>query len=345
MAYLAAAESLREAGLLLNQFGQAYVSWPPLYPLILSVGVGWMQPFVFLLHLGCGIGAIYLWDKMGGRVLETAEWKFFFLLLLSLSTPFLMIFVFVWSEAVFVLLLSAYLCYLQKFVHTKAGKELLVAALLAFLLLLQRNAGIFLLAGAGAGLLFNYSFFDKKQLKYLLLHALFAVTGFALWNIYVVLVKGNEQIVKEMEQAFSLQTTLERVFSELGRLYVPEPAGFLLGLFVLFPLLLFVGYRLYQGKEVWLRLLIVLLLTYLMVWIVVPAVWVVVPAGKEDISRFLAVSIPLLHLILAFFLESCSKRYRGKARFFILGLAGLWLLYPFLRILLNALLWSKMSGI
>lgn len=345
MAYLAAAKSVREGTMLLNQFGKPYISWPPLYPFLLSVGIGWLQPFVFLFHLLCALTTLYFWDRLAVEVLKTPEWRFWFLLVLSLSTPFLMSFVFVWSEAVFLLLLTVYLFYLQQFIKYNTRSDIIGAVIFAFLMLLQRNAGIFLFASVAAGVLFNVSFFHKKQLKFLLLHFLFGVSGFGAWNLYVLILKGNEQLLTEVEPAFSWQGNVALVLSEAGKLYVPEPGSFLFGILFLVPCLLFVCYTLYQEKDVWLRLLIVLLLAYFMVWVIVPAVWVVVPAGKEDISRFLSVIIPVLHLFVFFFLERQTQRVKKKSRVLVFALVACWLVYPALRIIANTMLWHHMQGL
>lgn len=342
MAYLAAAESIRE-GMLLNQFGQPYVSWPPLYPLLLSVGMGWMESFVFLFHLLCALTTLYLWDRLAAEVLKTPVWRFCFLLVVSLSTPFLMSFVFVWSEAVFILLLTIYLSYLQRFIKYNKRKDIIGACIFAFLMLLQRNAGIFLFAGMAAGVLFNLSFFHKKQLKLLFLHFLFGVSGFGAWNLYVLIIKGNEKVLTAIEPAFSWQTNVALVLSEAGKLYVPEPVNLLFGILFLVPCLLYVCYALYQETDIWLRLLIVLLLVYFMVWVIVPAVWVVVPAEKEDISRFLSVIIPVLHLLVFFFLERQTKYAKKKSRALIYALVACWLVYPVLRIIVNTMLWHNMQ--
>lgn len=344
-AYLAAAKSLREGMGLLNQFGKPYVAWPPLYPVILSLGIDWIEGYVFLLHLLCGLGTIYLWGKIAEEVLKTSFWYFFFLLVLSLSTPFLMVFVFAWSEAGFIFLFTAHLYCLQKFINDKKSRYILWAAQLAFLMLLQRNAGIFLLAGVAGGVLLNYSFFSRRQLKYLFLYSLFAVSGFGLWNIYVSVFKGNEQILTEVEPMTSLPKNAELVFSELGKLYVPEPLGLIFGLFVLVPCLAFLAFELCRQQDVWLRLLLILLLTYLMVWVVVPALWVIVPAGKEDISRFLSPGIPVLYLLVSVFLERRAQNVKAKVRLLIVVLSCLWLLYPVLRLFSNAWLWHKMPGL
>lgn len=338
LAYLAAAKSLSEGMGLLNQFGAPYVAWPPLYPLLLSAGVGWMQPFVFLLHLLCGLGTLFLWAKIAEASLRTASIKLLFLLALSISTPFLMLFVFVWSEAVFILLLTAYLYALQSFVQHRKRRAILLATLFAFLMLLQRNAGIFILAGSIGGMALNYSFFSKRELKYLFLHGLFAGSGFALWNLYVLIYKGHAHILSEVVPGYSFLGNTGRVLSELGRLYVPDPLSLIFGAGVLLPCLLWMCYVLYRQKDVWLRLLMVILLAYL-------TAWVVIPASESDISRFLAVSVPVVHLFVFVLLEGQLNAFGRRSRFLILLFAALWLTYPFLRLLSNAVLWYKMNGL
>lgn len=338
LAYLAAAKSLSEGMGLLNQFGAPYVAWPPLYPLVLSAGIGWIQTFVFFLHLLCGLGTLFLWAKIAKSSLSRPSLQLLFLLVLSISTPFFMLFVFVWSEAIFILLFTAYLYALHSFIQHKKRRAILLATLFAFLMLLQRNAGIFILAGSIGGMALNYTFFDKREVKYLLLHGLFAASGFMLWNLYVLFYKGHEDILTEVVPDISFLRNVELVLSELGKLYVPEPVSFIFGMGILLPCLLWVCYSLYRQKDVWLRLLIVILLTYL-------TAWVIIPASESDISRFLAVIVPVIHLFVFFLLEGQLNFSRRKVRFFTLLCAGVWLLYPFFRILSNALLWHKMNGL
>lgn len=144
--YLHAAATLRKTGHLLNPDGSAYRYWPPLYPVLISLGGA--SSSVRWLHLVSLLGSIVIWSWVGRQLLPTRRasvlpW------LLALSTPVLLVSKFVWAESVFLLLFATYAGVLFRALTVGKGGWWLVATALGALLTLERTAGFFLLAGIG----------------------------------------------------------------------------------------------------------------------------------------------------------------------------------------------------
>lgn len=147
--YLSAAYSLQTTGRLLIADGRAFTWWPPLFVVVLSVigssgGVLWLNGLALL-------GSLAAWSAVGRRLLP-ARRAWALPLLLALSSTSLAVSKFVWSESLFNLLWASYFFVLLAWLRRGGWRLGLLATVLGCLLPLQRIAGIFLLAGVGAGL-------------------------------------------------------------------------------------------------------------------------------------------------------------------------------------------------
>ncbi len=311
----------------------------PLYPLLLSVGIPFLPVYIWLLHLGSGLGILCLWTAVARQYLRSSAVQWGFGLLLALSVPLLMIAVLVWSEVVFLLLQSVHLYLLHRFLPERRPKWLYLAAVAGFLMLLQRNAGIFLFAGVGLGLvLIHLRKPDRLRLKPLLGFGFLSLTGFAAWNGYQILISDHGHVVRELLPAFTPLRNFGLVFGELGTNFLPGAVPVYLRAAVAAGLLVLCGYgvRKDNGNTPLLTVLLSALGVYLLTWLVIPAY-------ENNIGRFMAVVLPLFYLLLFYALQIIWPRLPRVVRYMTTGAAAVVLLYNAVRILHNALNWGNLN--
>ena len=149
--YLIIAENVALYGKIIDQNGVEIVYWPPLYPIIISLGYPNLEFWVLVLHGLALIISSSLWTSifrqlLGKQEAVIASWLY------TLSTPLIMIHIFVWSEAIFFLLLT--ICIRSIILYNKKGQtiSLVFISFSGFLMLLQRNAGVFFMPGMLLGL-------------------------------------------------------------------------------------------------------------------------------------------------------------------------------------------------
>jgi hypothetical protein len=183
--YLHAAQTLRDTGQLLNPDGTPYRYWPPLYPVLLRYcGSLWG---IQMLHGSCLVGSLWLWSWLGRQLLPVRR-ALVLPGLLALSTPWLLVSKFVWSESVFVLLFAAYAAALFKWLRTSRWTWWLVVTAIGFLMPLERTLGLFLLAGIGAGLVLEEwrRLLSSRRWRWLMLHLGLSTVGGMWWQWYAL---------------------------------------------------------------------------------------------------------------------------------------------------------------
>lgn len=141
--YLSAARSFRAAGVFLSPDGSHYAYWPPLYPLLINLFNDPVQSLIAI-NIACKLAIGWLVYLLGRRYLSRTATRVAFAAGVLFGLHLLLISVFVWSELVFVTLALALLYRLTCCPDRLFSGALLV---LGFLLCLQRNAGVFWIAG------------------------------------------------------------------------------------------------------------------------------------------------------------------------------------------------------
>jgi hypothetical protein len=256
---------------------------------------------------------------------------------LVLSTPLLMIATFIWSEMVFLFLFTGYLFCLHGYLRTGHRRWLWVGTIFGFLMLLQRNAGIFLFAGIATGLLVNH----LKQRRgwaaatYEGLHGLLVISGFTVWNVKTLILDRHEHVIGELLPRVSFPRNFLLTFSELGTNLLPHGAfgNALAGLALL--LLAGMSYlAFYPQFDAFRCVLVTTLWAYLVTW-------VIIPADPDNISRFLALILPLFYFL---FFDGLGKlrSHLGALPQKVLtaGVVGS-LVYPLVRVVYNAFFWAN----
>ena len=183
--YLWAAHTLRETGHLLEPDGTPYRYWGPLYPVLLAGFFSFNG--VRLMHGVALLGQLVLWTRMGRWLLPPSRVTGL-PLLIALSTAVLVPAKFIWSEPVFGALAAAYFYALLAWSRNGRGSWLAVATVAGFILPLQRTSGLFLLVGAGVGLLLTGQW--RRFWLPLLGHWAGCAAGGLAWNYYAEVVAG-----------------------------------------------------------------------------------------------------------------------------------------------------------
>ncbi len=167
-AYLYAAESFGKQGEFLTPQGY-YTHWTPLFPFLLSfVPVKVLFGITLLLNLCLLYLLVY-------QVIQRCFWQTIAYLHAALSTIFVMVHFFVWSEALFLAFLLAIVILFLQMLEKENTKIFYALILISNLLCLQRMAGIFFVIALA--LLFAYYFSWEKAFVYLVLSSL----GLGLW--------------------------------------------------------------------------------------------------------------------------------------------------------------------
>lgn len=339
--YVDIARNLRNGVGLRDGNGDPMIYWGPLYPIILAVGITHLDRYVWLLHLWCLTASIWLWLRLGKPYLTPFYYRLFGASL-ALSTPLLMIATFVWSEALFLLLLSAYLFSLRQFLLNAFPGWFMGATVCGFLCLLQRNAGIFVFLGilAGLGLYHRSHPFTKRTRWRLLLHCAVVVSGFTMWNVDRLILGKRWYVLGELIPRYSWIENSTIVLKEIGATLLPAQWLTPLGMACIVVLLGVSISQLWQRKRTH-PFLGVLLGAFISYWLA----WILIPAHPDDISRFMAVILPLFYFISWYGIEQTVQSQRRIPEWVLQwALVGLFA-YPVLRALKNALFWGGFSGI
>lgn len=337
--YLQAARMMQEEGRFELFYSAVFSHWPPLYPFILSFFTQLPALYTFL-HTSCLLLSFGLWLSMSRQILRKSYTRNLYAALLGLSTPWLLVGHFVWSEAVFILLFSAYLYFLLRFMATENSFFLVAATPFAFLLPWQRVAGVFVFMGVAAGVVLFYFPLFKKHWQKWVLHGLLSSFSFVSWFAYTTFVLEGRSLRDALGAAAIAASILQSVQDYLqtfSRWLVPEIIPDLLSFslvvaFLVVPIF-FIDRKTMRGRIT--GFLWSMMLVYLLLYISAPAISAEV-GGIDETERFLSVIYPVFFLSLLFSVEQFSASKKPKLRRFLLTFIIIWLLYPTMRFVKNA---------
>ncbi len=183
--YLQAARDFEVGHALRMADGSPFVAYPPFFPWVLSWFGGrrleWMpvfQGFLLLLNL-------MIWLYLGTCYLHSVFIRFLFGFSICLSTPFLLLHSFLWSEPLFVCLLSGLLLYFHFYPVRLTLFSLCVLLSMCVLLILQRNAGIWWSLGVLTWSLF-FQVHARVYFRWMLMLSLALVLGYG-WYLQSIL--------------------------------------------------------------------------------------------------------------------------------------------------------------
>jgi hypothetical protein len=329
--YISASQSLKTDGSFRSPDGSLYTYWPPLFPATLALfnspehAAPWMYAVATAL---IGILSFLILN----RILENNLCKVTVLFLTLSSVQFMMISVFLWSEMNFLLLvLCVTFCVLNLTTSRNYFTALLIAA---FLLCLQRNAGLFILSGVCCWILLDKTLSLKIRIVKSSILFLAGISGLVAWNIHLsyILESGfffyrHEFFVHAIENFSTVSAMLVRIFIPIS-----GPIASVIGI-VMFAALIF---RIVTSTEA-IQLIGLLLLFY---WIGLVCMF---RLDLYDMDRFLSAIVLFIYLLVFEGLEKAFKNLTKPVRTALAIVILLWMAYPVYRTVSNLQQWNRSS--
>jgi hypothetical protein len=220
--YINVAEQIYQNGFISIWKNEELVYWPPLYPIILSFllkpdNLIFLKVFNYLISLL----TMFLWNRIASIFLHDQKQHFLFIILFALSTNILMISVFIWSELLFLCLFSWTILLIEKYIRTGTPFWILLSIVPSFLMLIQRNAGIFLISALYISILFLKAR-PKGQIKIMFLSYLFSISGFLIWNVKNIIIENRPYMITELVPYFTPVKNFSLVVNEIGAIFYPS---------------------------------------------------------------------------------------------------------------------------
>jgi hypothetical protein len=163
----------------------AFVEWPPLYPILISgYKIFNIPPLLMgvILHAISILITIHLIGLLLFKYIRSNFIQHIALLVTVFSIPILIIHVFAWSEGIFTMLYIMLIFQLEQFLSKKYFRHFILATLVAIFISFQRKSGIILDLSAALTILFllkGKSFF--KRLQYAIVFFVLSIVPFLLY--------------------------------------------------------------------------------------------------------------------------------------------------------------------
>ncbi len=313
--------------------GPEYFHWPPLFSYIIfllkirtGIGYSFMQ-FIFL------VINFLLLILIGNKTLNHVFTKITWTAITCTGVSFLMIHVFLWSEPFFLLILSGLILLMDRYLKKGKPGILLIAILLSNLLCLQRNAGIFILFGIMAAILWYIP--GKKGVLTALIYIFPSMIAFILWNF---IINGSGDIF-QMSFFSDFLHNIINYFNDISAWLVPRLFNHWLRILFLLVILLFIisnrtysrHYRDPSGVFIYLIIIYILGISSL---------------GKIDSyesERYLSVIYPGFILLFMKSISAYWHRIRFSFRIVLAIFLLIWFSYTVSRSLINAGRWHAAS--
>lgn len=327
--YISASQSLKTDGSFRSPDGSLYTYWPPLFPATLSIfdspeqAAAWMYSVVTVLISLLSILIL-------NQILESNLYKVIVLFLTLTSVQFMMISAFLWSEMnFFLLVLCVTYCALNL---KKSGRYFIGILVFVFLMCLQRNAGVFILAGVCCWVLLDKALSLRARIGKSLILFLVGISGLIAWNIYLsfILSSGfffykHEFFVHALENFSNVSTMLVRIFIPVSGMLAT-----IIGIMLLAALI----FQIRRSKPS-VQLVGLLILFY---WIGLVCIF---RLDIYDIDRFLSVIVFFIYVLLFEFIEKATQQFSKPVKTVLFLLLLLWMVYPAYRTFTNLKQWNS----
>jgi len=324
--YEAAAMSFHSSGKLMGSKGNPYIDWPPLYPITLSLFSGHLHGFASCLNLFCLLASIILWIRIAKNYL--GEYLIFYALLLSLSTSLLLIGSFLWSESLFLFLLSVYIWLLYEYSKNRSIKWLVWASLVGFFMLLTRTVGITLVGGVALAFVVSGHEFGKKGRAMALIHFIIIASGLAGWLAYTGLFFKRDNIVSDLLFHTGIYENILTFSFEVSSWFIPNLQNSILSLFITAAVVAGIAV-VYGVSDFFIKILMCSIAAYC-------SMFIFLSVNSSDMGRYMAVVYPTVLLLLFMALKKLISARPSWKRPMLFVLI-LWMSYPLVRISYNAL--------
>lgn len=179
--YLASAKNFAVSGLLINADGKPNITQAPLFAVFLSVLNHRVMDLVRIFHLVFFTATMLIILNILQKLVKNQLFISVAIAMTSFAVGTQMIYNFVWSEPLFFLLFALHNWVLIRYLKTRKMSDLLLLAIMALLMGVSRNAGIFIIFATLIGLLIIPQQFERRATFW---YGIIATSGFAVWNFY-----------------------------------------------------------------------------------------------------------------------------------------------------------------
>ncbi|WP_020532271.1 hypothetical protein [Flexithrix dorotheae] len=331
--YLAAAKSFASSFEFMGPDNEPYILWPPLYPIILSFFQPDPHGFLRVFNLICLIASLFVWNKIGQKYLPLGWGKFYFLLM-TISTPFIMVHLFVWSEPFFLILSGVYILVFQKFMEEGKTKMILYAIPFGFLMVLQRTTGLFIITGFFIGLLL----FDRrlllKNIWAILIHGILVISGWCGWLIYNFYIRGEQEAVFFFSNTPRNPENAKIYFSSIATYFLPLQIPGAVYLVWIGLGILFILFSLHFKLPVFHKVMWIVFLLYMSSLLTM---------HFNDAHRYPVIIMPFFLLSVIFQVYKLKGKLGKVGEKILIAGLGLWFIYPVVRIIYHTFHWHEIN--
>jgi hypothetical protein len=330
--YIAAAESLRSSGELLNSDGKPFIAHAPLLPVLLSISGGDVLFFIRIFHVILFGSTMMIIMVMLRTLIKAEQFRLMAFAAIAFAVGTQMIYNFVWTEPLFLFFLAIHNWALIRFLRQENQASYRVLVLAALVMGLTRNAGFFIILATGLSLLL-FANRRSSSLLYLFLGSL----GFTIWNIYAFFLQGGANTIVEGVPFFTaiglnFRNYLDVMTTWMMPSLVPMEFRILLAAIMIFILLFALkGRKLaVEGKAF---LVQSILYTCIMI--------LFISVDKSDVERLLAVIYPWLVIGIFMILDRAQSGMGRITRRIVFSLLCCWCIYVGARSVKNSMMWHQ----
>lgn len=337
--YLYAAETFAKNLELRNADNGLYVERSPIFPVFLSF-LGQNRLFLSLYVNGLFLFfSLWLLYQVSSKLFQSNSILYLFLLSQSFSIAHLLTHSFLWSEPLFLILLTLSLIYLYQYFENYNSKYLVYMFFLSFVFALERNTGIFFIAGMALSIFLLSS--KKVFLHHSIVYFILSSSGWIIWTVRSILTKGSDfHPAKEaMFQNFFIN--IYHYSNVLSAWLLPLSLPYIFRLIILILLITFSAYFFWENSKkiqksqlLFIKSLVVIYGVYTLALLSLENV------GYHESERYFAIVYPAFFILIFIALEILYLKIRTKSyKKILILIMTLWLVYPLWRTGKNVKFW------
>lgn len=330
--YVSASVSFRDNGNFLSPDGSDYAVWPPLFPVILSLFEEPQKAMAWIGFLSKAMIALCIFYV--SRVFQKDIFRMQYLMVVLLGVHLLLISVFLWSEVIFFVLMLSNVVLTLSMKQRPANFYFMLVT--GFLCCLQRNAGLFIVAGTCLWFLLDTDTLVHKRAGRAAIYFLICTSGQWIWNIYSLQGFMSETVMSGSWLFSAIPANIFIVLSFTGKLFLPlsGPPAFVTGAVIF--IIVLVVLRKAIVTDTALQLIFCLIICYGAGYVILPAL------DPYESDRYFSVIVPFILLMFFKALEAIYRQMKVP-RYMLITMIFIWMIYPLSRTAKNALLWHERS--
>ena len=309
--------------------------WPPLFSSILALfHYKLHRSFETMQYIFMVINFLLLW-VIGEKTIRNLWLRLAWLTASFLGVSFLMVHVFLWSEPLFMVLFFSMIILFDFYMKKYRLNWLLLMIIFSNLLCLQRNAGIFFVAGFALSLAWFTT--GRKRILVPVIYLVTGSIGFIAWNMWIPGFNTGVNLLSDQNFFSGFFFNLGSYLNTISVWFLPRQFSSYLRIALLISGLIVITAgkplsRIYKDPET---------LIFITVIIYFTGVSILGRIDEYESERYLAVIYPVAILTVFKRISSFTGRIKFNTRIFIMIIMFLWLSYITARTVINAERWGK----